>query len=369
LYAAKRPLLQPVIFFVIVASVVLAACGSRLPNQNWPGLTADGDRVYVAYGAGVAAVDIVERRLLWTFPERIVFGDFGASQGFFSPGRTVTVYALENDPGASAPGILWTRDDIAHDRIIASPAQASSQVFVGTADNRVYALDASTGELQWEFQTEHSIWAQPLYHDEVVYAASLDDTLYALNAETGDELWRATFAGSIASQPALTEGILYVPSFDRQLHALAADSGEELWAADAANWVWGSPTVGNGTVFFGDISGNIFALDAETGETVWEAKAAGAIQNSPLYADGALFVASGETGGEEEEIIRGQLLALDASDGSELWRRETAGPVFTRPVLVNGSVVVTVLDEGVPTLVVYDSEDGDQVWDFSLPSE
>lgn len=386
MYAAKRPRLQPVILVLIVASFLLAACGAQLADQNWPGMSASDDVAYVAYGQGVVAVNISERQPLWSFPEeeapglnffaapsigaeQIVLGDYGESGGFFSPVATVTIYALENS-GASAeqPAQLWTRDDVATDRIIASPTQTASQLFVGTADNRLLALDADNGELQWEFETGHSIWAKPVYHEGVLYVASLDNVLYALRADSGDEVWRMELGGSIASSPTLVDGVLYVPSFDRMIHALDAADGEELWNAPAEDWVWGSPAVGNGAVYYGDVAGKFYAVDARTGESLWTRSVQGAIQSSPLYVDGVLYVGSGDVEGEEEERA-GQVLALNADDGSEVWRRQTPAPVFTSPVTVGNHLVVAFLDEAVLQLLVYEIDSGNLTWEYSPPSE
>ena len=378
--------MQPVIVVLIAASILLAACGARVANQNWPGRAQQDNRVYVAYGPGVAAIDVAEQGLLWTYPEepsqtllfyarpsladnRIIIGDFGASGGLFSPQATVTVYALSQPESEGAPpSLLWSRDDVATDRIIAPALQTESQVFIGTADNHLYALDVSNGDLQWEFETEHSVWAQAVYSDGRVYVASLDNSVYALNAQDGDLLWQMTLSGAIAAQPSLNEGLLYVPSFDRQIHALDVDTGDEVWTAEAENWVWGSPLVQNGTVYYADIDGNIFAVDAGTGEELWTVTAQGAVQSAPVYDDGVLFVTAGETEGEEEER-QGQVLALDAANGDQLWQRETPAPVFSSPVMVNDSVVIVFQEGDVSRLLVYEKDDGAQVWEFTLPNE
>lgn len=386
MYAAKRPRLQPVILVLIVASILLAACGAQLADQNWPGMSAAGDIVYVAYGQGVVAADISERTPLWSYPEeeapglsffaapsvsdeQIILGDYGQSGGLLSPVATITIYALENNGSSGEqPAQLWTRDDMASDRIIASPTQTATQVFVGTADNSILALSASDGELQWEFESGHSIWAKPLYHEGVLYVASLDNVLYALRADSGEEVWRAELGGSIASSPSLDDGVLYVPSFDRMIHALDADSGRELWNAPAEDWVWGSPAVGNGAVYYGDVAGNFYAVDAESGDALWSKSVQGAIQSSPLYVDGVLYVGSGDIEGEEEER-EGQVLALDAEDGSTVWQKQAPAPVFTSPVHIGDNLVVAFLDDAVLQLLVYELDSGDLTWEYSPPSE
>lgn len=386
MYQSKRPLSRPIIIVLIAVSFLLASCGAEVASQNWPGIVADGNEVFIAYGPGVASVDVEARQLQWAFPdefnpqllffaepsvtdERIVFGDFGISGGMFSPQATVTIYALgRSESSGTPPPVLWTRDDVASDRIIAPALQTDGQIFVGTADNHVYALDAETGDLQWDFPTGHSIWAQPTVNGDLVYVASLDNGVYALDGQNGDVRWQVTLGGSIAGHPVLFEGLLYVPSFDRQLHALDAETGDEVWAADATNWVWGSPAVGDGVVFFGDIDGNIYAVSAETGEPQWTSTASGAIQSTLLVSDGVVYVTAGGTEGDEDER-RGQIMALAAESGDILWQRETDAPVFSAPVMVGESVVIVFQSGQSAEMNVYDSEDGALTWEFTLPAE
>ncbi|MFW6068631.1 MAG: PQQ-binding-like beta-propeller repeat protein [Chloroflexota bacterium] len=386
MYQPKRPLSRPIIIVLIAASFLLAACGAEVASQNWPGIVANGNEVFIAYGPGVASVDVETRQLQWTFPDEsnpallffaepsvsedlIVFGDFGMSGGMFSPQATVTLYALDRpDGGEAPPPVFWTRDDVASDRIIAPALQDDGQIFVGTADNHVYALDAESGELQWDFPTDHSIWAQPVVNGDLVYVASLDNNVYALDRFSGEVSWQVTLGGSVASHPVLSDGLLYVPSFDRQLHALDAESGDVVWTADASNWVWGSPAVGNGTVYFGDIDGNVYAVSAETGEPQWTATADGAVQSALLYEEGVVYVTAGETEGDEDER-RGQIMALDAESGDILWQREADAPVFSTPVLVGDSLVIVFQTEQSADMNVFNRDDGALTWEFTLPAE
>ena len=377
---SKRRRVLPLFLLCLLAVSFLAAC-SALPNENWPGLTAVDDTVYVAYGQGVLAVDIEAREQRWFFPDepnaalsffaapsvsddRVIFGDYGQSGGFFNPNTTVSIYAFEEEAEALLDP-LWVRSDVAEDRIVAPATQAADTVFIGTADNHLLALDAQSGELLWDFEAGHSIWAQPVYHEGVVYLASLDNSVYALDVETQELLWETALSGSVASGPTLSGDVLYVPSFDRQIHALDVATGEEIWAADATEWVWGSPAVGGGLVYYGDIAGSLFAVGALTGELTWHAVLPGAIQSAPLFVDGRLFVGTGEIEGDAEERT-GQLIALDAASGDVVWEQEAPAPVFTSPVAADGKVVVAVRTaDGLLQLLVYEQDSGELEWEFS----
>lgn len=389
LYEKKRPATRPVILLFILAALIVSACGSQVENNSWPGMVADGDVVYLAYGAGVIAVDVVQEELVWSYPEeasanlqffaepsvrdgRIVLGDYGASGGFFSPEVVVTVYSLNESDGNLSTN--WVQDSVIRDRVVAAPVQAEGLVFVGTGDNLVLALDAETGDLVWQFEAEHSIWSTPAYEDGVVYVGSLDKKIYALDAQNGEVVWEQALGGSISGSVVVGEDLVYVGSFDKQLHALDKATGEIKWEVPedkTTDWIWASPVLTDETIVFSDKKGNVFAVESESGRPIWDAQIDGDVVGSPVVSDGIVFIASAGNlnGGENDVIRRGVLVALDVETGEELWREETSAPIYTTPVFVNDSVVVSLPPGGDVLLIVYNQVDGDEIWRYSPPVE
>jgi glucose dehydrogenase len=388
LYEKRRPVTKPVIFIFFLATLFISACGTQVASNSWPGVAANGNVVYVAYGTGVMAVDVVQEEQLWNFPAepsgtlqfyaepsindgRIVLGDYGASGGFFSPGVTVAIYALDEADGDIATD--WTQDTIAKDRIVAAPVQAEGLVFVGTADNFILALEADTGALAWQFEAEHSIWSTPSYEDGVLYVGSLDKHIYALDAETGELLWVQALAGSVSGQVAVGEDLIYVGSFDKQLHALDKQTGEVQWEVPEGgteDWVWAAPALTDGVVIFTDKRGNVFAVDAETGRSIWDAQVSGQVVASPIVAGGTVFIASAGLNADGTDGVRqGALIALDVETGDELWREVISAPIYSTPVIVQDTVVIALPPGAESLLIVFNQADGDEIWRYSLPVE
>lgn len=382
MYAAKRPFRRPAIFLLIIASYLLVACGARTANTNWPGLSTDGEKVYVAYGPEVIAYDVESQSEAWSFPTessptlqffaapsvqdgRIILGDFGASGGMLSPGVVVTLYALNNTEQGT-PGSLWTNGELVSDRVVAPPLQVGDQLFVGTANNFVMAIDATTGAKQWEFEVGHSIWGQPAYKEGVLYVSSLDRSIYALDAGTGQPLWQTELSGALASSPVVNTKLVYVASFDNQLHALDMQTGEEKWAATAQDWIWDSPAFADGVVYFVDIKGNVFAVNGESGEQIWSQQLNLPVQTSPVVVGETVYIASGDD--SDAEIPRGALTALEAATGSQLWQKTAPGPLYTTPVVVDNSIIVALQSEQ-DLLIAFDLETGGQNWDYLPPQE
>ena len=63
-----------------------------------------------------------------------------------------------------------------------------------------------------------------------------DNNIYALNATTGAKLWNYTTGGGVDSSPAVANGVVYVGSDDNNTYALNATTGAKLW-----NYTTGEP--------------------------------------------------------------------------------------------------------------------------------
>jgi outer membrane protein assembly factor BamB len=372
LNAVQRSVKRPSFFVIVLLSWLLVAC-TQVDNVSWPGLSTDGQRAYVSYGPGIVAYNVEAREVTWVYaPDpgrvnfyaapaladgRLIVGDYGAPGGFFSPNVTVTIYALENGERPD-PALLWTEENLATDRIVAPALQVGSIIYMGTADNQILALNAETGDLIWQFRTNHSVWGSPTYKDGRLFVTSLDRSVYALEAETGELLWQQTLEGAIASQAVVNEGLVYVSSFAHGVHALSVENGEEQWRAEADNWVWGSPVLDNGMLYFASAQGDVHAVDAQTGVEVWRQEIIGAVQTTPVVHGDFLYIASerrGEAGG-------GLLTAFSLTeDGRQLWQSNTPEPIYTTPVVVGDSIVVALQSDDT-LLIGFNLETGVQQW-------
>ena len=87
-------------------------------------------------------------------------------------------------------------------------------MYVGSDDNNVYALNASTGALLWKYTTGAAVYSSPAVANGVVYVGSEDANIYALNAATGAEMWSFATGGAVESSPAVANGVVYVGSGD-----------------------------------------------------------------------------------------------------------------------------------------------------------
>ncbi|MEM4389458.1 MAG: right-handed parallel beta-helix repeat-containing protein [Candidatus Micrarchaeia archaeon] len=215
-------------------------------------------------------------------------------------------------------------------QVESSPAVADGIVYVGSYDNKTYALNATTGELIWSYMTGGPVYSSPAVADGKVYVGSWDKNVYALNASTGGLIWKYTTGDIVDSSPAVADGKVYVGSVDKNVYALNASTGELIWSFATGWYVYSSPAVADGIVYVGSDDDRVYALNASTGELIWNYTTGYNIRSSPAVADGKVYVGSGDK----------KVYALNATTGELIWSYTTGGVVISSPAVADGKVYV-----------------------------
>ena len=120
--------------------------------------------------------------------------------------------ATDFGPPPPDDSLLWQYDTgNPGELVIVSPTAADGVVYAGSYDDRVYALDAETGELLWSFKAENGLSPLPLAGGGVVLFRG-----HALDAYTGELLWRDDSVRSGSNNAAvLSDGTVYIPTEPR----------------------------------------------------------------------------------------------------------------------------------------------------------
>lgn len=212
------------------------------------------------------------------------------------------------------------------DVFLSSPVVAHGVVYIGSGDQHVYALEASTGALRWSFRAGDVIHASPAVHDGVVYVGSWDRNLYALDARSGAERWRYTTGNDttiynqigIASSAAVADGMVFVGGRDGKFHAVDAATGAARWVHDnRGGWTIGSPALRDGVVYFATSDGTRFkALDAATGAVRFDLQNKAVSFSSPSIAGDRVYYGTSDGFVQAVDLTRGTLVAQFQSDGS-----------------------------------------------------
>jgi len=235
-------------------------------------------------------------------------------------------------------------------RVRSTPAVADGFVYFVSDDGFLYRVAASDGRFSWRFDLHSAgiarvlpsmyppfsydyLSSSPTVHEGVVFVGSADGRLYAIDAATGEEKWRFTTEGRIRSTPKIHDKSVYFGSWDHHLYALNVDSGRQIWRFDTGGVVQGSPAIGGGRVYVGSRNPKVFAVDAKTGKPVWEFehKDGSWVESSGVYRDGVLYI------GSSDALT---LFAFDGATGSVKWKYRTGGWSWCTPAISGESIYI-----------------------------
>ncbi|MDO9323623.1 MAG: PQQ-binding-like beta-propeller repeat protein, partial [Methanoregula sp.] len=223
-----------------------------------------------------------------------------------------------------------------------TPTIVNGIVYAGNGNDNVYAFNAKTGDVRWNFTTIGDNRGLAISNDTVYLMAihvnrtfassanrSVDrietaNRIYALNAKTGALKWKITPPGNVSCGITIANGTLYAGA-DNNFYAFDARNGEVLWSR-TIGYCYSAPAVANGFVYVGSDNANLYALNAENGTLKWNYTMKknimlGGYSPSPSYADGVVYA-----GG-----IDGNLYALEAKTGTLRWNFTTGGYIWSSP--------------------------------------
>ena len=242
------------------------------------------------------------------------------------------VFATKGERRFTAPGIHGAiprteRMPDPFDVFLSSPTVANGTVYIGSGDQHVYALDARTGALKWQFATGDVVHAAPALANNTVYVGSWDRNLYALDAATGKEKWRYTTGNDttiynqigLASSPAVAGGMVFVGGRDGKFHAVDEKTGKLVWTHDnRGGWTIASPAVRDGVVYFPTSDGTRFkALDAATGAVKFDLQNKAVSFSSPALVGGVAFYGTSDGYLQAVSLTTGTIRNTFRTEGSK----------------------------------------------------
>ena len=197
-----------------------------------------------------------------------------------------------------------------------SPVVVGGTLYVGSRDNKLYAINARSGKLRWSFTAGGEIKGGVAYAAHKVFFGAYDGNVYALDARTGKLIWKAGAESSIVrgrgrfyANPAIAYGRVFIGATDGVEYAFGVGTGALLWARATGAYVYGSAAIWNGTVYVGSYDHRFYALDAATGEVRWSFSANGPISGSATVMDGIVYFST----------LRNRTFGLDAKTGKQVW--------------------------------------------------
>lgn len=211
------------------------------------------------------------------------------------------------------------------------PAVANGRVYIGDAEGDLFALDAKSGCVFWQFEAEAGIRSAVTLGERsggglTAWFGDQAANMYAVDAATGKLLWKVKVddypQAAITAAPALYQGRLFVPVSSRE-EAKVADPRYPCCA----------------------FRGSLLALDAATGKRIWktwtiEGKAITGTKNSAgtmiMGPSGApvwntptidaernvIYAGTGNNYSPPATEFSDSVLAIDMTSGKIKWHRQ-----------------------------------------------
>jgi outer membrane protein assembly factor BamB len=249
-------------------------------------------------------------------------------------------------------------------KIFSTPVVVNGIAYVGSGDNKLYAVDVKTGAQKWAFPTGRAVHSSPAVYNGVVYFTSYDGNCYAVDALTGREKWHFTTAGEIpiggigywgmtpqdefladqwdnfisspAIDPELDGGVIYFGS-GKNMYAVNLKNHQLRWVFPTQGVVHTSPALAYGKVYFGSWDTNLYSLNASTGKQIWAAPTRDdvdynfmkGIQASPMVHNNQVFLGARD----------GYFYAFNAHTGAKNWEKSLDGSWVVGSATVKDGIV------------------------------
>src|SRR5438270_1857351 len=245
---------------------------------------------------------------------------------------------------------------------------------------------------------KYSAEATPLVKNGTMYMVTGNDDAFALDAKTGEIQWErwsgidqeitTVCCGWLNRGLAMGEGMLFLGQLDVRVVALDMKTGREVWKTPIEEWqngysVTSAPLYYDGIVYSGisggelGIRGRLTALDAKTGEILWRSytipwpgevgsdtwpavseqpmRGGASIWNTPALDPqlGLIYFATGNCGPDYDGSVRegdnlfcSSIMALNARTGEyvwhfqevhhDLWDYDASSPVVLFDTVIDG---------------------------------
>ncbi len=251
--------------------------------------------------------------------------------------------------------IIWLKDIASIP--VSTPVSDGNFVYVSTSDNKLYAFNSQTGELQWiqlGISRPTAIFgsADPVIYNDMVIASYSSGEIYAVNKKTGEPLWseylgvnRAVssdfYLNDIDATPLIKDGVVYAIGNGGLMMALNAKKGDYIWKKEIAGivnfWLAGD------YLFVINNDNKLLAVNKKTGGIKWISQLPNLLKEKKLetkiiysgivVAGGKLLISSSN----------GSLIIASPVDGKVEKTISVGKKISHSPVIVNDKIYLYVM--------------------------
>ncbi|NUC72859.1 PQQ-like beta-propeller repeat protein [Haloterrigena sp. SYSU A558-1] len=266
--------------------------------------------------------------------------------------ETTTPASSEESTETEQPAhYLWTDDRFGGvSGLVTDTTGDELYVSRGTTVERI---DAGSGEVEWDVESEQSIEEPVAVGGETVFAVGRHGRLVAAGRDGGDRLWFEDTNAFSPARPIVDDETVVVAG--RYVSAYGIDSGERQWSSSDR---FTSPrTLRSGRHLYVGDHRNTAKLDLRDGSTVWQFdngdRVGGPSFNFVLDSQRDLLFGTNS----------GTLYAVDATAGSLEWTAEDPGTFRSLAATDAGLVYCLETDAGNSQFGVIDLDDREILWE------
>ena len=263
----------------------------RAPLNSEQPLAADGERLFVASGEGVHAVNVADCTPAWRTPTGKLTAPLLAKDGWVIAASADKLFALRAADG----GVIWSQDSGPQRE---RAAISGNLLFVPLASGWIRALDLATGKVQWEKQLAGAP-AEPLVVGESLYFGATDKRFYSLDARDGDEELPSIRVGNIVRTRAESDGKwVFFAGLDNLVRAIDRGTGSQKWWSPVTFRPFEGPRLIGPSVALTGAAPDVVLLSPRNGAEVGKISFPESLALAPAFAaTGDAIVVAGITGG------------------------------------------------------------------------
>lgn len=208
------------------------------------------------------------------------------------------------------------------------PAVLGNQVWVGSTDGSVLALDAAAGRELWRVQAGAPLAAGVGSDGRTVAAVTVANELVAI--EAGRVIWRARLSVGVFTPPLVAGRRVFVLGADRSLSAFDAATGARLWQqnrpGDALSLRQAGLLMAVGDTLVTGQQGRLAGIDPNTGALRWDSVIASPRGTNEIERLVELVAGVSRKGNQLcVRAFQAAVGCVDTTRGTTSWTRAAAG--------------------------------------------
>jgi outer membrane protein assembly factor BamB len=230
--------------------------------------------------------------------------------------------------------------------VFSTPTVVGDLLFIGSCAGNFYAINKTTGQMQWSYDIrkdgkQQSFHGDPLVTDDLILIGtdkSCDPEgvghVYAFERDTGKVRWKYR-STSVPTDILQLNSNVYFGSFQDKWSSVDLRTGKLNWSfsTGASNPNCDppkSPVTDENRLFIAGLDGVVYSLDALSGQVRWKRKLPAAPSTALALRDKTLYV-----GTDDQRVYR-----LNAETGAVISELAIEAKPAGRLVFVNDSVLM-----------------------------